>query len=350
QFWQDADVILGIGIKLTNLENYGEPPTWPKGAKRIIIHESQTDAWAPVPSVLEIIGSPKLVLRQMIECARSLMGQRPERKDWLDKLAAVRKRYDASIEEMLAEVRERKPIHGFLLAKEIVDFLDPTATIIYDSYGGSAQLTDKITAKFAGQILDAGEHAGVGHGIGMGIGAQLARPGKQVMVMIGDGGLGIGGMDIETALRYHLPVVYVVYNNSAWMGGMENLYFRGQIDSWDMLPNLRYDRMFKTIGCHGEYVTKPQDIRPALERAFNSGKTAVVNVIVDSRVPNPSSLNAGRLAMATTDPSKWSELTRELIMNGYTPEVEEKFRKAGWPPMRLKAKIPRAEGARLWKG
>jgi acetolactate synthase-1/2/3 large subunit len=128
----------------------------------------------------------------------------------------------------------------------------------------------------------------VGHGIGMGIGAQLARPGKPVVVVIGDGGLGIGGMEIETALRYGLPVVTVVWNNSSWGPSFDQMpMLRGHVDPFDMLPDLRYDRMFEAIGCHGEHVERPDDIRPALERALGAGKAAVVNVLGDARVGHP---------------------------------------------------------------
>lgn len=68
---------------------------------------------------------------------------------------------------------------------------------------------------------------------------------------------------------------------------MRPLGFQGQVDSWDMLPNLRYDKLSEVFGCCGEYVTEPSEIHPALYRAFNSGKAAVVNVLVDNRVVHP---------------------------------------------------------------
>ena len=95
--------------------------------------------------------------------------------------------------------------------------------------------------------------------------------------------MGMGGGDVETALRYGLPVVYLVCNHGSLVGGVD-CWFQGQMDSWDYLPDLRYDRMYEAIGCHGEYVTRVDEIRPALYRAFDSGRTAVVNVMVDNRV------------------------------------------------------------------
>ena len=186
------------------------------------------------------------------------------------------------------EYHNARPIHPHRLAREIVELLDPSATLIYDSFTGSGFLTEWFRSRFAGQTLDAGPLAAVGHSIGMAIAAQLARPGKQIFVMLGDGGMGVGGMDIETAVRYKLPIVFLVYNNSSWMGiGPRQFLFDQEMPCWDMVPDIRYDRMFEEVGCHGEHVEDPEDIRPALERAFNSGKTAVVNLVADPYVVHP---------------------------------------------------------------
>ncbi|MDP2954630.1 MAG: thiamine pyrophosphate-binding protein, partial [Chloroflexota bacterium] len=349
RFWADADVIVAIGIKLnTNLENDGEPPTYPEKAKMVLINECAADAWTPLPTEMEIIANPKVALRQMIDCAKTMLKQRPNRQAWLSRLATVRADYEAGARASAEEVRGNKPIHGFWLAHEIAEFLDPNATVIFDAFGGSAHLTGRLKARFAGQVLDVGEAGGVGHGIGMGIGAQCARPGKQVFVMMGDAGIGLGGMDIETAVRYKLPIVYAIYNNSTWMGGFEDLYAKGQIHSWHMMQDIRYDKMFEPLGCHVENVTEPNQIRHALDRAFNSGKTAVVNFIVDRRVPHPWHLSAGTRSNAL----RWLDINKvpdddlkELLLKGPTPEVEEALMKKGYPRLQPKGKVSRGEGS-----
>jgi len=102
--------------------------------------------------------------------------------------------------------------------------------------------------------------------------------------VIGDGGFGIGGMELETALKHRLPIVTLLWNNSSWGPGFEQMpMLRGRVDPFDMLPELRYDRMFEAIGCHAEHVTRPDELRPALERAFGCGKPSVINVIGDPR-------------------------------------------------------------------
>jgi acetolactate synthase-1/2/3 large subunit len=122
----------------------------------------------------------------------------------------------------------------------------------------------------------------------MGIGVQLARPGKQVVLVIGDGGLGIGGWDIETALRYDLPLITVLWNNSSWGPSFEQMpLLKGRTEPFNMLDRIRYDQMFAVMGCHTEHVDAPQQLHAALERACKSGKAALINVVGDKRIGHP---------------------------------------------------------------
>ena len=167
--------------------------------------------------------------------------------------------------------------------------LDKNATVVVDSFTLSGYLSLWVTCRFMGQVVDAGPLAPVGHGVGMGIGVQLARPGKQVVVVSGDGGLGIGGWDMETAARYNLPVCCVLWNNSSWGPGFESMpLLKGRSDPFNMLENIRYDKIFAELGCHGEHVEKPDQIVPALERALKSGKPSFINVIGDKNIGHPT--------------------------------------------------------------
>jgi acetolactate synthase-1/2/3 large subunit len=170
-------------------------------------------------------------------------------------------------------------------------------------------------------VLDAGLHQPVGHGIGMAIGAQVARPGRQVLSLMGDGGFGISAMDMDTLVRYRLPAVIVVMNNDSWSGvaaGHDSFY--PEMGSWDNLPGLRYDRMFRELGCHGEHVVEPGDLRPALERAFSSGKPAVVNVVADTADVHPLRI---RICAGDT----WTRRNLDAL----PPSGREQLRKNGNP-------------------
>ena len=238
-----------------------------------------------------MVGDPKIVLRQMIKRIKELKLDFSKNKTspwvkqvWRDAptLRAIRSRSrtprvsDESADPSGAPVR--RPDHRCSTK---------TATIVIDSFTLSGWMSRAFTCRFMGQVVDAGPLAPVGHGVGMGIGAQLARPGQQVVVISGDGGLGIGGWDMETAARYKLPVITVLWNNSSWGPNFDQMPgLKGRTDPFNMLPNIRYDKIFAEMGCHGEQVETNEQIIPALERAFKSGKPALINVIGDDAVGN----------------------------------------------------------------
>ena len=284
-----ADAVLAIGFRFWSGEKFGEAPTWSESACYIQADAAPARIGLHVPAEVALVGDPKLVLRQLSNAARSRDWRRQGESDWLRELAKVRINFDRAIVELEHKHHDDAPIHPARVAREICEVIDPDATIVIDSFTMSGWISQWFQARFPGQILDAGPLAPVGHGVGMAIGAQLARPGKQVVLVIGDGGLGISGFDLETARRYGLPIVAVLWNNGSWGPSFDQIAFlKGRTDPFEILPNQRYDRMFELMDCHGEHVERPEEFRPALERALSAGKTALVNVVGDRAIGHPS--------------------------------------------------------------
>ena len=128
-----------------------------------------------------------------------------------------------------------------------------------------------------GHRLNSGVFGCMGVGLPFGIGAKVARPNTQVVVLHGDGSYGINGMEIDTAVRHNIPVLVVISLNGGWTADPK------QDKPGRNLGYTRYDKVAQDFGAYGEYVEKPAEIRPALERAVASGKPAVVNVKTDYR-------------------------------------------------------------------
>lgn len=285
-----ADVVLAIGFRFWSGEKFGEPPTWNGNARYIQVDATPNRIGLHVPAELAVVGDAKLVLRQLIEASRrhGLSWKKLAESAWRREMDEVRGTYEKTIDATETKTHEQHPIHPDRLCRELCEILDRDATVVIDSFTLSGWMTQWFRARFPGQVVDAGPLAPVGHGVGMAIGAQLARPGKQVVLVTGDGGLGIGGFDIETAVRYDLPIQTILWNNSSWGPGFEEMpILKGRTDPFNMLENIRYDQMFSVIGCHAEYVEQPGSIRGALERALRSGKASLVNVIGDKRIGHP---------------------------------------------------------------
>jgi acetolactate synthase-1/2/3 large subunit len=286
-----ADLVIAVGFRYWSGEKFGQPPTWNAKAHYVQIDPTPTRIGGHVPAEVGLVGDPKLVLRQLIHQAkqRSADFTRKAKSPWLGEVVEARESFSRTLRDRIQQARDCVPIHPDRLAADLVAVLDKDATVIVDSFTLSGYMSHWFSARFPGQIVDAGPLAPVGHSIGMAIGVQLARPSRQVVAVIGDGGIGIGGWDMETAAKYKLPVVAVLWNNSSWGPGFDQMpLLKGRTDPFNMLPDIRYDRIFAELGCHGEHVEKPDELLPALERAFRSGKPAVINVIGDRRIGHPS--------------------------------------------------------------
>ena len=130
--------------------------------------------------------------------------------------------------------------------------------------------------------MDPGPLGTLGVGMPFGIAAQLAHPGRRVIIIYGDGSFGLNGFEFDTAVRFGLPVIGIVGNDAAWGQMMRP---QGALMGWDrldgtLLSRTRYDKVVEALGGYGELVERPEELRPALERAAQSGLPACVNVMI----------------------------------------------------------------------
>ena len=141
-----------------------------------------------------------------------------------------------------------------------------------------------------GRWLDPGPLGCLGVGAPFAIAAKILHPDKPVFIIQGDGSFGFNGMDFETAVRFKLPMVCVVGNDAAWgQIRIPQIQFHGEDKApATLLAPTRYDEIVKAMGGHGELVTEPKQIRPALERAVASNTVACVNVMLDPNAPAAS--------------------------------------------------------------
>jgi thiamine pyrophosphate-dependent acetolactate synthase large subunit-like protein len=120
----------------------------------------------------------------------------------------------------------------------------------------------------------------MGVGLPFGVGAKLAKPDKQVIVVHGDGSFGMNALELDTAVRHNVPILVVISLNGGWTADPQ-----GDKPGRN-LGYTRYDKMAEALGCYGAYVERPDEIRPALDRAqreVDRGAVAVVNVKTDAR-------------------------------------------------------------------
>jgi acetolactate synthase-1/2/3 large subunit len=187
---------------------------------------------------------------------------------------------------------DSSPIHPARVYGALRDRLDRDAVVVCDG-GDFVSFAGKYVESYEpGCWLDPGPYGCLGTGLGYAIAARLARPDSQVVVMLGDGAAGFSLMDVDTLVRHGLPVVMVCGNNGIW--GLEKHpmnFLYGYDVAADLQPECRYDLVVESLGGHGELVRDVAHIGPALDRAFASGKPALVNVVTDPTVAYPRTSN-----------------------------------------------------------
>jgi acetolactate synthase-1/2/3 large subunit len=192
-----------------------------------------------------------------------------------------------------AELRDdRAPLHPMRVYAELATVLDRDAIVIGDG-GDFVSYAGKVVDSYEpGCWLDPGPFGCLGTGPGYALAAKLARPERQVVLLLGDGAFGFAGMEFDTLARHGVNVVAVMGNNGIWAlekHPMEFLY--GYSVAADLRPGTRYDEVVQALGGHGELVERPADLRGALERALSAGAPALVNVLTDPAVAYPRRSN-----------------------------------------------------------
>jgi acetolactate synthase I/II/III large subunit len=187
---------------------------------------------------------------------------------------------------------DRAPLHPMRLYRELGEVIDRDAIVIGDGGDFVSYAGKMIDSYQPGCWLDPGPFGCLGTGCGYALAAKLAHPDRQVVLMLGDGAFGFSGMEFDTLARHGVNVVGVMGNNGIWAlekHPMEFLY--GYSVAADLRPATRYDLLVEALGGYGELVERPQDVRPALERALGAGKPALVNVLTDPSVVYPRKSN-----------------------------------------------------------
>ncbi len=209
---------------------------------------------------------------------------------WLTQLREVETAKRASERELLAD--DRAPLHPMRLYGELRELLDRDAIVVVDGGDFGSYAGRMIDSFQPGCWLDPGPFGCLGSGPGYALAAKLAHPGRQVVLLLGDGAFGFSGMEFDTLARHGVGVVGVMGNNGIWgleKHPMEFLY--GYSVVADLRPGTRYDQVVEALGGHGELVSAPAGLRPALERALAAEGPALVNVLTDPSVAYPRSAN-----------------------------------------------------------
>ena len=277
QALQGADTVVLVGARLNWIFHFGQPPRFAEDYKLIQVDIDPEEIGNNHAADVGLVGDAKMVVGQLVDALEESPVQFGE-TPWLGGLQEKAAQNGATIEPMLNA--ETMPLGYYRILKEIRDYMPKDSILVADGASTMDISRQVIPVWNPRQRVDAGVAGCVGVGVPFSIAAKVVHPDKPVVCLQGDWAFGFNGMDIETAVRFKLPVVWVVFQNAnidKWV----REYVDGEENPNDFTPSMRFDLMMEAFGGHGEYVEEPDEIRPALERAFNSGKASLVNVIMD---------------------------------------------------------------------
>jgi acetolactate synthase-1/2/3 large subunit len=285
---RDADVVMLLGRKQDFVIGFCRPPHVAADAKIIQIDPSPLEIGRNRGVAVGMVGDVSSVLEQLTkEASNHVWKELP----WIEELRGVRAG-QAEWTEKLA--RPKLPMHALFVHKTIQSILRPDDCLVFDGgdfchFGRS--LLPALKPKHWLYVSSLGM---LGSSLPQALAAKVAYPDSRVIMLTGDGAFGFNAMEFDTAVRHKLNIVAILGNDSAWgIDRQIQLGLYGRPVATDLLQT-RYDQVVQGLGGHGEFVERPEDLAPALQRALVCGKPALLNVAVERAISPRAEAAIGR--------------------------------------------------------
>ena len=278
-FLRECDLIFAVG---TSLSRAPFTPRIPPG--NVIVHATidSVDLNKEYATDLPVVADARLFLAEVAHELRSLAtsAQDEMRLKNSRMIESLKGAWLTEYEPLFSD--DSTPVNGYRMFRELWNAVDPDTTMITHESGASRDIQSVFyQSTVPRSYLGWGQSSQLGFSLGLAMGAKIANPEKLVVNVMGDGSVGMTGMDLETAVREQAPILTVIKHDSIFSGydrGIPEAVKRYQTST----QTGDYAGVAKALGCHAEKVTGPGELRPAFDRAIRAtreGQPAVVDVI-----------------------------------------------------------------------
>ena len=287
---EESDLVMMLGGRLDNQMNFGNPPLFPKNSRLICINGSPEELEQNRSADQILLSDPSAFLEALMDFGKSRTSK--ERDEWYSFQKILRQEW---VQSSLSNLEQEEPddlmMHPLRLALEVQSLMNQNDWLVID--GGNTHFWSEIAVNMAGAqgkelagILHPGSFSMLGVGVSFGVAAKLHHPKDRVVVISGDGAFLSGGLSIEAAFQENVPITVVIDNNGGLttISQQQERLFSDERHVATDFRDIPFHTMFEGMGGHGELVEKPEELKPALERALSSGKTACVNVRTRSAI------------------------------------------------------------------
>jgi acetolactate synthase-1/2/3 large subunit len=292
EFLKQADVVFAIGCSLTRHSIVAAPI--PPG--KIIIHATNDERDINKHYAVDypILGDAKPVLRQFIEAVKDCQGAKGSQNN-AAVVASIERLREPWLNQWLPRLNSKDvPINPYRVISDFMKCVDPKDAIItHDSGSPRNQLVPFYRAPVPRSYIGWGKSHALGTGLGLAIGAKMAAPEKFCVNFMGDAAFGMTGLDFETAVRSHIPILTIVLNNNFMAAETRHMKASHELYRTQDLGG-NYAEVGRALGGWTERIEDPEQIASAIQRARKAtqeGKTALLEFIT-SRESNYSRMGA----------------------------------------------------------
>jgi 2-hydroxyacyl-CoA lyase 1 len=277
---QQADVIFLMGARLNWIFHFGLPPRYAKDVKIIQLDISPEEIGHNKPTEVALVGDGKAIMAQVNKALANRQWFHPKDTPWRQALTKKAAENVATIKPQVDD--DQGPAGYYRALRDVAAWMPKNAILSAEGAGTMDIGLTQLPSFNARSVLNAGTYGTMGVGLGQAIAAAVADPSRPVIHLSGDSAIGFSGMEMETLVRYNLPVKIVVLNNGGIGPGMpeipENPMFNMKPNS--LIYGARYDKVMEAFGGKGLFVKEPKDIRKALDEAMAFPGPALVNIVL----------------------------------------------------------------------
>ena len=272
----NTDLIFLAGARLNWMLHFGLPPRFRPDVRVVQLDFNPEEISVNVDTEVALIGDAKQTLGQMLDVLEQDPWEFPQDSEWLQSVRAEARQNAEAIQSMYDD--HSTPLQYYPALKSIDDALERDAIIVAEG-ASTMDISRTVLNNYEARTrLDAGSFGSMGLGHGFAVAAQVEYPDRRVLCLQGDGAFGFAGTECEVAVRYNLPITWVVFNNGGIGGHTQEQIDSGPVPPGAMSPGARYDLMMEGLGGKGYQAETIDELNAALADAFKLGGPSLINV------------------------------------------------------------------------
>ena len=284
---QQADVLLALGTRLSHFTTFYDYRYIPENARIIQVEIDQREIGRNYPVSVGILGDARAVAADL---TRRLRGAVPD-----ETCRARARRIELLHSKRLSRLEDEGGLEGLPMKPqrvyaELRRVLPRETAVVFDAGGGPSYGYDRVEFSGPRTLFSTLDLACLGAALPQAIGVKMARPDQPVVSISGDGGFFFNAQELETAVRWRVPVVNIVMNNDSW--GSEKAYQKtlyGERYVEADITNPRFDRLAELCGARGFYAQTPEEVGETVLEALAADGPSVIEIPVDpDELPHPA--------------------------------------------------------------